>query len=251
MFPALEDPIELGDDTENRKLEKILILSENNFFSQCLTEAIKHRIGDCEVEHMVPEGAVSLDQLGAVRLILIYDKTGKGLLEMSEFLHRKHPRAAICAIVDSLEGTTEALRDMIDNQALKGVIPASLQFDLFMSVIDVLLKGGEHFPAALISRIRNGPEQTVQSVVKEKAPILDTGGSSNLTARELEILEMICEGVQNKNIAFRLSLSENTVKVHVRNIYKKMRVRNRTEATYLYFKQKGINRPLPEEARLN
>ncbi|MDI6835994.1 MAG: LuxR C-terminal-related transcriptional regulator, partial [Rhizobiaceae bacterium] len=40
---------------------------------------------------------------------------------------------------------------------------------------------------------------------------------------------------QNKIIADRLGLSENTVKVHIRNIYKKMKVRNRTEAASYFF----------------
>ena len=56
-----------------------------------------------------------------------------------------------------------------------------------------------------------------------------------LIHRWRQILDLICKGTQNKIIADRLGLSENTVKVHVRNIYKKMNVRNRTEAASRYF----------------
>lgn len=56
-----------------------------------------------------------------------------------------------------------------------------------------------------------------------------------LTTREVQILDLLCKGTQNKIIADRLHLSENTVKVHVRNIYKKMNVRNRTEAASRFF----------------
>ncbi len=51
-----------------------------------------------------------------------------------------------------------------------------------------------------------------------------------LTQREAEILQMVSQGKGNKAIASRLSLSEGTVKSHLRNIYRKLRVQTRAEA---------------------
>jgi LuxR family maltose regulon positive regulatory protein len=51
-----------------------------------------------------------------------------------------------------------------------------------------------------------------------------------LTKRELEILELIAEGLSNRKIADRLVISVGTVKVHARNIYGKLQVSRRTEA---------------------
>jgi len=56
----------------------------------------------------------------------------------------------------------------------------------------------------------------------------------------VQILDLICKGTQNKIIADKLHLSENTVKVHVRNIYKKMNVRNRTEAASRFFNEHPV-----------
>jgi LuxR family maltose regulon positive regulatory protein len=51
-----------------------------------------------------------------------------------------------------------------------------------------------------------------------------------LSEREIEVLQLIAEGLTNREIAARLYLSVNTVKVHSRNIYGKLGAHNRTEA---------------------
>jgi len=51
-----------------------------------------------------------------------------------------------------------------------------------------------------------------------------------LTERETQILRMVVEGMSNKAIANRLGLGEGTIKSHLRNIYRKLQVRTRTEA---------------------
>jgi DNA-binding NarL/FixJ family response regulator len=54
-----------------------------------------------------------------------------------------------------------------------------------------------------------------------------------LTPREIEILEMLAEGISNKAIAQRLQVSEHTVKFHVSSIFSKLDVESRTEAVTL------------------
>jgi len=52
----------------------------------------------------------------------------------------------------------------------------------------------------------------------------------DLTARELEVLELLAQGSTNKQIACALSISDNTVRCHVNNIMDKLQVSDRTEA---------------------
>lgn len=59
---------------------------------------------------------------------------------------------------------------------------------------------------------------------------LDTDFSYSLTAREEEILELVCQGFTNRDIANQLVIEIGTVKNHIHNILKKMGVKNRNEA---------------------
>jgi DNA-binding NarL/FixJ family response regulator len=62
------------------------------------------------------------------------------------------------------------------------------------------------------------------------APPLAEESAEPLTPRELDVLEMLAEGLSNKMIAFRLSISEHTAKFHVNSILTKLNAGTRTEA---------------------
>ena len=61
--------------------------------------------------------------------------------------------------------------------------------------------------------------------------------TENLTEREMEILSYLAKGYQDKEIAEMFFLSVETVRTHLRNIYKKLHVRSRTEAVLKYLKK--------------
>ena len=54
------------------------------------------------------------------------------------------------------------------------------------------------------------------------------------TPRERELMMLIARGLQNKNIAYELKISENTVRAHIGNIMRKYRLQNRTQIAIIF-----------------
>ncbi|GKX55042.1 DNA-binding response regulator [Leminorella grimontii] len=61
----------------------------------------------------------------------------------------------------------------------------------------------------------------------------------SLTERELDVLQEVARGMSNKQIATHLHISEETVKVHIRNMLRKLNVRSRVAATVMYLERKS------------
>ena len=72
--------------------------------------------------------------------------------------------------------------------------------------------------------------QDLDALLSSAAPVQAAGEVSALTARELEVLRMMAEGAANKIIAWKLGISEHTVKFHVASILAKLGASSRTEA---------------------
>jgi DNA-binding NarL/FixJ family response regulator len=60
-----------------------------------------------------------------------------------------------------------------------------------------------------------------------------------LTVREIEILKMLASGMANKQIAYKLTISDKTVRNHVSNMYEKLHINDRSQAV-LYAVRKGL-----------
>ena len=93
-------------------------------------------------------------------------------------------------------------------------------------------------PAALATLIRETLEGHVLYVYKPVGPAQGAAGGSAgaeesvLSARELEVLRLVAAGSTNGDIARKLWVTEQTVKFHLSNIYRKLEVGNRTEASH-------------------
>ena len=90
-----------------------------------------------------------------------------------------------------------------------------------------------------ISDLHNGGSPMSDRIARKVVQAFQQMGKSsreteNLTQRESEVLSYVAKGFQDKEIAEKFFLSSETVRTHLRNIYKKLHVRSRTEATLKY-----------------
>lgn len=221
----------------------ILMIAECDLLSECLAEVLARKFPDWDV-FLQGGGEISGEEEESARLILLY-RLPPGLLPgLIRRIRHGNPSAAIALVTDGAQILDDRyFRDLVEAREIEGILPINLRLDVFLAAVDLLAKGGEHFPSALLQRLRRSEppgrvtryDPVLASAPREAAALRLNGGGMGLTTREVQILNMLCEGTQNKIIADRLNLSENTVKVHIRNIYKKMHVRNRTEAASRFF----------------
>ena len=105
-------------------------------------------------------------------------------------------------------------------QGIRGALPSNASGDQIGAAIEAAVAGLVVFHASDTDRLFEpvGVQESMDSLPEA------------LTAREIEILRSLAEGLGNKEIASRLKISEHTVKFHVASIMGKLGVGNRTEA---------------------
>jgi len=101
-----------------------------------------------------------------------------------------------------------------------------------------LKTGAPEATLAAIRQVAHGHLAFPQAARRWLTPTQRSATSSDaLTDREEEVLALVANGSSNAQIAERLSLSESTVKFHLRNLYSKLGVTNRTEAAARYHRR--------------
>jgi DNA-binding NarL/FixJ family response regulator len=83
--------------------------------------------------------------------------------------------------------------------------------------------------------------------MKQKPLEVPEASSEVLTPREIEILELVVEGGTNNEIAQALCITENTVKIHLRNILEKLHLQNRIQAAVYAVRQGLVKDPVPSD----
>lgn len=100
-----------------------------------------------------------------------------------------------------------------------------------VAAIEEVMKDASWFSRTLIEKLAN-----VKSVNSPKLPSVSF---TDLTARERDVLGLICEGLADKEIAARLKLAPNTVRNHVSTVYSKLDVHSRSEAI-VWARERGL-----------
>lgn len=115
---------------------------------------------------------------------------------------------------------------------VRGYIPTSVNVNVCVEALRLAMAGGTFVPASSVLALRHATDPNSHRL----QPL---GGM--FTQRQAEVVNALRRGKANKIIAYELKLRESTVKVHIRNIMKKLKASNRTEVACI------INELFPSE----
>jgi len=152
-------------------------------------------------------------------------------LEVTKHIKEKLPEVGV--IILSMHDEDEYVIDAVKAGASGYLLKSSSDIDELFRAIKVVHSGGFMYKPKLTKKI-------LLQITKEGtavSPKTDSG-FKELSQREIEILQAVSEGKSNKEIAEKLFISEKTVKAHLRSIFRKLDVGDRTQAV-AYAMRKG------------
>ncbi|KMO10519.1 hypothetical protein NS228_13605 [Methylobacterium indicum] len=155
----------------------------------------------------------------AVALVLLYcDRT---IEERRRMLDGLHQVGATQVIVISPVGSLKSMMATIEHGA-RGYVPTASTVSQVVAAMRLVLSGEVYIPPNCLFGAKD----------PEIARPPDACWQDNFTAKQVAVIEGIRMGKPNKIIAYELNMCESTVKVHIRNVMKKLNARNRTELAF-------------------
>lgn len=141
-------------------------------------------------------------------------------LEAVKIIKKEMPQVEVVML--TVSDNDEDLFQAIKNGA-KGYLLKILEPQQLYEMLDKIRQGEAPLSGTMAARILQEFRQPLASEIKR-------GPADELTFREIEVLEEVVKGASNKEIADILNITENTVKIHLRNILEKLHVQNRIQA---------------------
>jgi DNA-binding NarL/FixJ family response regulator len=241
---------------ESNERPAVAIVDSHLLTRTCLATLLRAEL-DVDVTGVASTSEAS-ETLGPNTRIIVVNAEARSLADPDlvrdvSRLAETFPQAAIALLTQS-DGDlpAEAIREPIG-----GVFPTlTTSIDLMLAGIRLMLAGGAYLPRqiALSRSIESVAEQEASAILSPavipKQPFKarraalryrsGRDGSEDLTPREEEVLVEVQCGHPNKVIAARLRMSENTVKMHIRHIMRKLGTRNRTETVFLWLRRNRL-----------
>ena len=132
---------------------------------------------------------------------------------------------------DSENDVFEAFKAGADGYIMKGATPEQT-----ISAIKSVYEGVGWIDPSIAKMVFSNLQKPSANVVTEPEP-KKSGNSYGLTERELDVLELMVEGLSNPQIADKLVITKATAKAHVHSILQKLCVSSRTQATVTAMKE--------------
>lgn len=209
--------------------KRILLVDDH----QLVIDGLKGFITDCEKAKVVGEAnngqdAITYSEALSPHLILMdIDMPIMSGIQATQEIKKKYPTIHI--IIISMHNEKGLIKKLISFGA-DGYLLKNSTKDEVLKAIDCVLSGGKYF------------SEDVLNSLEDKIDVKDSLSDlkSQLTDREIEIIQLVCEGLTNKEIGEKLFISHRTVDTHRTNLMKKLDIKNVAGLIRFAFKNKII-----------
>ena len=227
--PAIAVPVVAADEsTVAAPPIRVLVADDHTLFRRALV------------------GLLNLDQ----RLVVV-DQVGDGLLAVQRAIELEPDVVLMDIRMPVIDGIEATRRILAERPGIRILMLTAFETD--RHVLQALQAGANAYllkdaePEVVVSSIIavHAGERVVSGAAANRVVDMLTGSGStrayydNLTVREIEILTLLASGLANKQIAYRIKISDKTVRNHISNIYEKLKVADRSQAV-LYAVRKGL-----------
>lgn len=176
----------------------------------------------CAGAYTTAEEALITVPRGPTHVFIVDIGLAQGKMDGIQFVEKLrdlHPEVGVLMLTayDSVERVFQALRVGAHGYLLKTAFPAEI-----VEAVQILAQGGAPMTPSIARKV----VQHFHVRSRDRHP----SDSFGLSEREHDILDLLCKGRANKDIAKDLGIAPHTVNTHLKNIYRKLHVSSRTEA---------------------
>lgn len=205
--------------------QTLLVLDNRALDRECFAQGlVAHHLGMKVIHHGSAEEYRSGRSARATLSAVLLNIGGRRVTETSTADSIRKLCAEFSPVPIILLADTDELPQILQALELgvRGFIPTSVGMEVCIEAIGLAIAGGVFVPASSVMAVRRFVESG-----QEPSPL-----AGMFTARQAEVVEALRRGKANKIIAYELNLRESTVKVHIRNIMRKLKATNRTEVAF-------------------
>ena len=203
----------------------IVVIERRALLRECLTQCFEAALGAAVISFPSVENWVEvMDPSSACVIVLSVggrSSDAESTQREINLLGRVANQRPIILLSDTEEPSqvVEALQS-----GTRGYIPTSVSLAIAIEAMRLVRAGGVYAPANCLMAANHGNARASKDLVSKPAAF---------SGRQSAVLNSLRLGKPNKIIAYELGMCESTVKVHVRNIMKKLKAKTRTEVAYL------------------
>lgn len=219
----------VSDASVSHQWDSIVVIELRNIVMECVASCLQARWPSGRIAAFASVidwmASISDDDDGDVLIMLgIGGRRASDDLVMNAVAQLREAAPGCRIVLMGDEEDAPQILEALDLGAC-GYVPTSVSLSVAVEAMKLVAVGGTYIPASSLTSSRK--------LICEGAHVNPLVTAGRFTARQAAVVDALRQGKANKIIAYELNMRESTVKVHVRNIMRKLKAKNRTEVAFM------------------